>query len=110
MHINTVWVVVGLVSSVLAQVDQQPTAERRVAQNGNGKFFSVVCGITFTLPGLEHEHNSLFQSVSLGNVTDIVPVVQMSKSKVCYLTIIHSNSICAAKIKLCSSFLRLICH
>jgi len=39
MHINTVWVVVGLVSSVLAQVDQQPTAERRVAQNGNGTFF-----------------------------------------------------------------------
>jgi len=39
MHISTVWVVVGLVSSVIAQVDQQPTAERRVGQNGNGTFF-----------------------------------------------------------------------
>jgi len=39
MHINKVWVVVGLVSSVLAQVEQQPSGERRVAQNGNGTFF-----------------------------------------------------------------------
>jgi len=39
MHIyRVVWAVVGLVSHTIAQVDQ-PTAERRVGQNGNGTFF-----------------------------------------------------------------------
>jgi len=38
MHISTVWAVLGLVSYAIAQVDQ-PTAERRVGQNGNGTFF-----------------------------------------------------------------------
>ena len=43
MHIfYTLSIALALVASTAAQSDQQPTAERRVAQSGNGEFF--LCG------------------------------------------------------------------
>ena len=43
MHIfYTLSIALALVASIAAQSDQQPTAERRVAQSGNGEFF--LCG------------------------------------------------------------------
>ena len=85
MHIyRVVWAVVGLVSHTIAQVDQ-PTAERRVGQNGNGTWvffsFSDVCFSRVsplrTSP-FWRGHNSWFQ---------IRPLLEMSPISLC----IHQN-------------------